>query len=359
MELKAKINRQLYNIASLIVVLLLLKWAFESAAFSRLYFHRWYPWVSAIFRSALGIVKLSVGDVIYSVWVVTAFIFLLKVCYKAITLQWQQVCYALLKGVRALLGLYLAFLLLWGYNYQHDAVEENLGIKSGEYSDTALQTLADTLLREVNELRPALGDTFALRFTMPNDSLFAAARAAYSRVADSVPVLRYRHPSVKGSLFAHWMNYMNVGGYLNPFTGEAQVNTTVPGFLLPFNVCHEMAHQLGYAREEEANFIGFLAASHSADLRFRYGAHYEMLLYTIGQLGHRNDTLAKTLWQQAYAGVRNDYRAVIKFYKPYHGAADAYATLLYDRYLKANNQEAGIESYNEVVAWLLAYYKIR
>lgn len=358
MELKAKINRQLYSIASVIIVVLLLKLAFESASFSHFYFHRWYPWVSSILRSALGIVKISVGDVIYSVWVITGFIFLLKLLHKLFTGQWERLFYMLLKGVRTLLGLYLGFLLLWGYNYNRDAVAENLHLKSGEYSTHALQTLADTLLQQVNTLRPALGDTFALQLSIPDDSLFAAGRNAYARAADSLPALRHEHQAVKASLFGHWLNYTGVAGYLNPFTAEAQVNTTVPGFLLPFNVCHEMAHQLGYAREEEANFIGFLAASHSTDLRFRYGAHYEMLLYTISQLARSNDTLAKAAWQQAYTGVRNDYRSVKAFYKPYRGAADASFGFLYDRYLKANNQEQGIDSYDDVVGWLLAYYKI-
>ncbi len=69
-------------------------------------------------------------------------------------------------------------------------------------------------------------------------------------------------------MYSYLGNYLGFTGYYNPFTGEAQVNTTVPLFVQPFTTCHEIGHQLGYAKENEANFAGYLAAKSSPDAGF-------------------------------------------------------------------------------------------
>ena len=93
---------------------------------------------------------------------------------------------------------------------------------------------------------------------------------AYRYAAREHPALLYFYPSVKFSFYGYLANYLGFSGYYNPFTGEAQVNTTVPRFVQPFTTCHEIGHQLGYAKEKEANFCGFLATKSSPDPAFRY-----------------------------------------------------------------------------------------
>ena len=47
-------------------------------------------------------------------------------------------------------------------------------------------------------------------------------------------------------------NYVGFQGYYNPFTTEAQYNAELPNTYIPFTLSHESAHQLGFAREQEA-----------------------------------------------------------------------------------------------------------
>jgi Zn-dependent peptidase ImmA (M78 family) len=54
------------------------------------------------------------------------------------------------------------------------------------------------------------------------------------------------------------MNKTGILGYYNPFTAESQYNPNIPATQLPFTLAHEMSHQLGYAREQEASFIAYL-----------------------------------------------------------------------------------------------------
>lgn len=340
--------------------LLLLNLLFSvSDGFAYFYFHRFYVSISAFFRRIMGLVSFSVGDLIYTAWIITAVIFLLKLCYKMIRTRWKEAGLMLLKGVAALLSVYFAFLLLWGYNYRRHSLAADMGLHVKSYNTVQLYKLADTLLKQVNLQKAALGDTSGV-ITPDKDSarLFTRAIQAYKEAATEWPVLRYRQPAVKSALFGEWLNYMGVTGYLNPFTNEAQVNTTVPLFTQPFTTCHEIAHQLGYAPEETANFVGYLVASHTEDLRFRYAANFEMLLYSTGQLSRRDTAMARDIWDRAVPGVKADYKVLINFYKAYRGPWDNYSQMLYDQYLKANKQEKGIYSYSEVVGWLVAYFKL-
>ena len=48
---------------------------------------------------------------------------------------------------------------------------------------------------------------------------------------------------------------------------------------------------------------------------------------------------------------------VAHFYRKYENPVEPLITWSYGHFLKANNQPAGKQTYNEVVAWLIAYYK--
>lgn len=361
METKIRIRKKIVRIVLTLTAILLLKGIFAwSNHFSDFYFHRWYKWSSLAFRQVTGIVPFSIGDVIYTAWVIGGIVFLLKLCYKLIKLAWEDIGWQLLRGVHFLLKAYLAFLVLWGMNYERDSLPRDTGLVTGPYDTRQLYQLSDTLLQLVNREKANTGDTInALAPGGDSRLLFDGAISAYANAARTWPALKYRGSSVKPSLFGKWLNYMGTTGYLNPFTNEAQVNITVPAVLQPFIVCHEIGHQLGYAPEEEANFVGYLAAISSTDSRFRYAANFDMFQYSVRQLARRDTVLAHEIWNRAVPGVRADYKAIIDFYIPYTGKIDDYFTMLYDHYLKANNQEKGIRSYSEVVTWMISYFRIR
>lgn len=361
METKALIKKKIVRIVLTLTAILLLKGFFAwSNRFSDFYFHRWYNWSSVAFRQVTGIVPFSIGDVIYTAWIIGGIFYLLKLCYKVIRFRWEQVGLQLLRGIHFLLAVYLAFLVLWGYNYQRNSLTTDTGLVTGHYNTQQLYQLSDTLLHLVNQDKANTGDTLhAMTADTTGQSIFAKAVTAYEAAAKTWPALRYRHPSVKRTLYGHWLNYIGITGYLNPFTNEAQVNTTTPAVLQPYITCHEIAHQLGYAPEEEANFVGYLAATSIPDSHFRYAANFDMFMYSVRQLGQRDTTLAKSIWSRAVPGVKADHKAIIDFYEPYTGKVDEYSAILYDKYLKANQQEKGIRSYSEVTTWLMAYFKIR
>jgi hypothetical protein len=361
MDFKIKIKGIGIRILITVICILLLHMLFAfSHRFAEFYFHRLYVWISLLLRQVLGKVPFSVGDVIYAAWIITMVIYLLKICYKILKKQWKLLGIHFLKGILALLTVYIIFMLSWGYNYDRNSLEKDLTLEVNDYTTSQLYQLTDTLLQQVNRYKTALGDTvYATHPGTDSTAMFSLALKAYEVAAEKWPVLQYEHPCIKPSLYGHWLNYMGVGGYLNPFTGEAHVNVTTPGFLHPFTICHEVAHQLGYAPEEEANFVGYLVAGNSPDVRFRYAANFEMFMYSVRQLRRQDTTLAGELWRRTVPGIRADMRQMRDFYDQYRSPVDDYTAMIYDQYLKANNQEKGIRSYSEVVGWLIAYFKIR
>jgi hypothetical protein len=360
METKVWINKKIFRIVLTLAAILLLKGLFSwSNHFAIFYFHRWYDWSSLVFRTLTGIVPFSIGDVIYTAWVIGGILYMLKLCYKLIRFAWADMLRIFLKAIHFLLKAYLAFLILWGFNYERNSLTQDIGLRTTPYNAAQLYHLSDTLLQLVNRDKMLTGDTLnALAPDPDSQRLFRRAIAAYNTASQTWPALTYKAPSVKRSLYGKWLNYTGVTGYLNPFTNEAQVNTTVPGMLHPFITCHEIAHQLGYAPEETANFVGYLAATSTTDKRFRYAANFDMFLYSVRQLAFRDTTLAQNIWSRATPGVKADYKAILDFYEPYTGKVDEYSTMLYDRYLKANKQDKGIRSYSEVTGWLIAYFKL-
>ena len=97
---------------------------------------------------------------------------------------------------------------------------------------------------------------------------------------------------------------MGFTGYYNPFTGEAQVNTTVPKFLLPYITLHEIGHQLGYAKEDEANFSGYLAAVDSHDTLFQYSTYLDLFVYANREVFYFDSTASKLAAAQLVPEVK-------------------------------------------------------
>jgi hypothetical protein len=187
------------------------------------------------------------------------------------------------------------------------------------------------------------------------DQLRDDAVTAYDHLADKDRDFAYHSPSVKASIFSWPGLYIGFAGYYNPFSGEAQVNVLDPVFTLPFTTCHEMGHQLGYAKENEANIAGFLAARNSPDPAVQYSVYLDMYMYAARELYLRDSNLLRPFRQELLPGVRQDIREIQQFNRRYANPFGTIVWKAYGRYLRANRQPQGIVTYSEVLAWLIAY----
>ena len=111
----------------------------------------------------------------------------------------------------------------------------------------------------------------------------------------------------------------------------------------PFVIAHEWAHLAGYADESEANFVAWLTCRRG-DERARYSA----ALALIGYAGPR-----AALKDALDPGPRIDIFAIGYRYARTNQTLRFAARQGYDKYLKANRVERGVESYDAVVQLIL------
>ena len=116
-----------------------------------------------------------------------------------------------------------------------------------------------------------------------------------------------------------------------------------------------MGHQLGYARENEANFSGYLSARSSADPAFRYSTYFDLWMYASAELFARDSSFVKEQVKRLDPAIRQDFRDLRAFNRKYANPLETRVWQLYGGYLRANRQPKGIVTYTEVTAWLIAY----
>jgi hypothetical protein len=325
----------------------------NAARVERYYSNGFYQYISKGVRLVAGPFPFSIGDILYMTLIVllmrTTFLFfkqLKKEKRKMLFLRNRLVQLAWVFAV-----IWLCFQWLWGINYYREDIPQQFNLDKKHPDSTELDQFASMMLSEVIRNAPARAhvseDTLILNTSKTLD--------AFQKLALKYPKLAYKPSAFKSSIFGIVGNYMGYSGYFNPLSGEAQVNTHMPAFVQPFTGLHEVAHQLGYAKESEANFIGFLAAHYSGDSILRYSASLEMFLFARGAV-HRSDSLRSKALTQALPDIAKiDLETYKNFYRKYQGPVDDITTWFYNHFLKFNNQPEGMYSYNRGMVYALRY----
>ncbi|MEJ7587359.1 MAG: DUF3810 domain-containing protein [Ferruginibacter sp.] len=316
-----------------------------------------YPFISVFLRHLFGWIPFSFGDILYGAgvfWILSKLAkFIIKLIRKEMSLkvfaaefQWVPV---------TILLLYISFNALWGINYNRKGIASQLGLTMGKYSREELGMLNNVLLQKVNAASRQLPK--GPSNVMSTREISLRSRDAYGELNKQYPFLKYQPASIKRSMWGWLGNYLGFLGYYNPFTGEGQVNTTIPKFLQPYTNCHEIAHQLGYAKENEANFVGYLAAASSKDVSFNYSVYLDLFLYANRNLFQTDSTAATAFIKQLLPPVKADLREWRQFIIKHKNPVEPVIRWLYGKYLENNQQPSGILSYDEVTGFLIAYYK--
>lgn len=312
-----------------------------------------YPSIAYILRLLTGWIPFSIGDVLYGLaitWVIAKTVKFFK--HKP---TWRKFALAGRNFTVKCLWVYIIFLLLWALNYYRYGIGYKMHLFPDRYSTEDLRIVTARIRDDLNANRKLM-DSLHLDYS-DSKNIFKQAAGLYDAAKTTHPYLSYPNHSVKKMLAGDIGSYGGFLGYYNPFTGEAQVNAKMPTFVIPFTTCHEIGHQLGFASESEASFAGFLAVKSGNLPQFNYSAYFDMFLYANSELFSRDSVAAKQNAQQLDTLVKKDLNEYKQYLKDYRNPLEPLLAKLYGNYLKAHNQPKGIESYDEVVAWLIAYYK--
>ena len=313
-----------------------------------------FPVISKISRYVFGWIPFSIGDIFYFFLI----LLLIRWIYKNIKRIKTDTKNFILDVFSTLSIVYLLFNLLWGLNYYRVPLHQSLSLDT-EYNTEELIATTKRLIKKSNEMHRKLGFHDTIKIESPYDykQLFKKTLNGYQNLSQKHPNLNYNPLSLKKSIWSLGLTYMGYSGYYNPFTGEAQVNGLIKLYQFPVVSCHEQAHQLGYAAENEANFIAALATINNEDEFIQYTGYIFALRYCVNEIARRDLDTYRELLTTINPGILKSYKEMRDFWKSYKNPFEVVSKLFWDQFLKANNQSNGIKSYSYMVALIINYYE--
>lgn len=333
-----------------------LRWAEANPSFIETYYSNGiYPYISTFFRIVLGWIPFSVGDLLLSVLL----FLMLRFIYHLFKTKFAHFLKKMVQATAFASSIYFCFYLFWGLNYYREPLSKNLGYEQTKYTTEELQQTTEFIIQELNKYQLEITKNDMLQVISPYEpkEFYDLAMNGYQNLSNTFPQLSYQYKSIKSSLMSELQAYNGTSGYLNPLTGEAQVNKLVPRTSYPTTTCHEMAHQIGFAAENEANFVGFLAANYNDDLYFKYSSYRMAFSYCISEMRKRDSELYQKLWKTVNKGIIKDFNASYEFWSAYQNIFEPLVKKGYSAYLKANKQTRGTDSYNYVVDLFISHFK--
>ena len=338
------------------IQILLLQFAASNPAFIEFYYSNGiYPVISSFFRIISGWIPFSVGDLLVAFGL---FIFI-RFLIRLIKTRFKNFIPKVIHFTAVLSVIYFCFYLFWGLNYYRENLTKTLKYEQQEYTTEQLQKVTEHIIKKLNYYQHKITESDTLKVENPykQKEMYIMAATGYDNLSKDFPQLKYQFKSVKSSLMSLLQTYNGTSGYLNPLTGEAQVNDRIPKTSYPTTTCHEIAHQIGFAAENEANFVGFLAANYTNDLYFKYASYRMAFGYFISEMRKRDRNISKELWKTVNKGIAKDFNASYQFWQVYKNPFEPIVKKGYNAYLKANKQSKGVQSYNYVVDLLISYFQ--
>ena len=326
-------------------------------------FFPWYRQCSKVWISFLAglfsVMPCSVWDIGAFLLGLTAIGTLIRVCIrKRGFLNWLS--YVLLVSA-VLLTMALQG---WLGNHYAPKLSSCIGLEVKDSDVNDLYETTEYFLLKAAEYAPQLqrrADGSVIG--MDRRVMAESAGASYTKLAEVNPVFRGSAAPVKEfSLIGEYLLYNGIIGMFMPITGEASVPRNVPVIPKPFAMCHEAAHRLGIASEQEANFCAFLACITNEDPYFVYSGYAEAFGYCYSALYSVSSKRAQQLYEQyeddtGVQLVRSDRAATRLAYQKYESRLQDISDRINDTYLKTFSQESGIRSYGEVTDYLIAWHK--
>ncbi len=321
--------------------------------------------VTGPFRRGIGrvcyLVPFSVMEVVVAGAVLAAVVYLawsIAAVIRTRESRWARAYRAVLGAACAALSLWAGFCLLWGVNFWTDSFQDQSGIYA--------QPVALEDLRQVTAYFAAQTARTAANVERDEHGLFAVSREeilknsvrAYDGITEYLPFLEFDDPGVKPMAFSRLMSAMDFTGFYCSFTGESNVNIDSPACMLPSTVAHELAHQRGFASEQECNFLAVLASTTCDDPAYAYSGWLIGYVYLGNALYSQDPEVYWAIREGMPEEVRLDLAYNNAYWAQFQDTVVQQASnKIYDGILKSYGDERGIQSYGTVVDLLVAYYR--
>lgn len=342
------------------VSIVLTMYARINRSFAEFYASKVYPVFAGIISFFTSKVKFSLAEFIIIALLITVVIYLLIVLVKTLTKKSSVYFKNFFLNMSLVLSIiYFLFVLFCGINYYRYEFTYYSGLEIKESSTEELIKLCEILISDANEQRALLKtgvNGTAEIFDVDYIGTAERARKSFDNISQDYEVLNGNYPAPKPVINSSIMSQMRITGVFIPFTFEANVNVDIPEYQIPSTMLHELVHLRGFMREDEANFISYLACVNSGFDDFAYSGTMLALTHSMSALYFEDYEAFAGLYNTYSEDVRNDLRYSSNYWKQFETKVAEISNKVNDSYLKANNQDDGVKSYGRMVDLLLAYY---
>ena len=309
-----------------------------------IYYDILYPMWYNITSSITIFFPFSIGDTLYIIYPI-AFIYFFrkkKLRRRKLLISFYFISFP-----------YIMFYWSWGFNY------ERIKPNSIEYTTNDLIEVTDHYIRRVNNSQFNITNN-KNKAVKVEDNFSELREKIINSLGETTKQFQIKnftkHP-IKISQFSTLLSYMGFSGYINPFTLEAHINKNIPKISYPFTISHEIAHQYGISFENEANFFGLKNTLNSSDKIINYSGELMAVQYLLYDLRLKDNNKGLQLIDKLNGGVMKNLQEKISYSEKFKNPFEPYFKKMYDLFLKGNNQNSGIKSYNLVVNLLIQDYQ--
>ena len=323
-------------------------------------FYNRYPaaFLRGVFAQISGILPCSIAEafIIFSpILLVTIIVY----ANKHFVESWRTVGRFLIITVSVASLFFSTFVLNFGAGYHTSSVDKLLGLDRRDVSAEELRETAEILVEEINKYTDSLAVRSSGSSVMPYGygKLSEKLVEAYDKVCDEHAFVS-RFPSrVKPVMLSEPWTYTHISGVYTYFTGEANINVNFPDYTLPYTAAHEMAHQRGIAREDEANFVAFLVCAASDDEYIRYSGYLNLYEYVANALYSADKEAYSEVRAKLEPVARKEMSAYSAFFDKYRENVAANVTGAVNNAYLTIQGTPGTKSYGMVVDLAVAYLR--
>ena len=271
---------------------------------------------------------------------------------------------ALRRGRSAVAGwaLHLAVLLVWGYagvcalwgtQYYGTSFAQKAGMSAPPVSVEQLAAVTQYFADRVAETADTVPRDETGVFCTDRKEILQSSGGLYEPLVQRWPFLQGAERRPKPAFYSKLMSAWGFTGYLCPLVGESTLNMDCPAVFLPVTVAHELAHQRGVAAEQEANFVGILAATEGGNAVYGYSGWLFGYLYLSNALYSVDPDTARASFAALPAGAQADMAQNNAYWKQWEGPVRTTGEKVYTAFLQGYGQEMGMRSYGACVDLLV------
>lgn len=327
-----------------------------------------YVYISVFLRSISIKIPFAIGDIFYIL------VSIFSIYWIILNIKNPKKLFVEIFAGIAII--YFFFNISWGLNYYRTPI--NKQIENVSYSYEELNKFTAELIQKINKLHNKLSISDTLKVILPynfkENSIIAinsynelSKRNMSSSNENSLMIKSLKSISkftnnknngnIKESIISYPLTYMGFSGYLNPFTHEYNINGLIPNNSIPMVMSHEIAHEIGFSSEMEANFIGYIALISSDDLYYQYFGNTFALRQCLSELQKDDKDIYNSHLSSINIGILKNYREIFEFWDNYNNPFEPLIKKVYDSFLKINKVKDGIRNYNQSLSLILNYNK--